>query len=311
MNRVELALPVEGRLASFEGASGWLNSEPLTPESLLGKVVLVDFWTYTCINWLRTLAYVRAWADRYEEHGLVVVGVHTPEFPFERDADNVRRAVEEMDVRYPVALDRDYSVWRAFSNNYWPAAYIADAEGRIRHHHFGEGAYEELERVIQGLLAVDGELVAVAPRGFEVQADWANLESPETYLGSEQAQNFSRSADDLALNSWSLSGEGWTTEKRASVLREPGGTLSFRFHARDVNLVMGPAERGGSVPFEVSLDGEPPGEDHGFDVDENGDGILSDQRLHQLIRQQGPIDDRTVEIRFLAPGAEVYCFTFG
>jgi len=311
MNRLEVELPVEGRLASFEGATGWLNSEPLTPEALRGKVVLVDFWTYTCINWLRTLAYVRAWADKYEDRGLVVVGVHTPEFPFERDAENVRRAVEEMDVRYPVALDPDYAVWRAFANSYWPAAYIADAEGRIRHHHFGEGAYDEQERVIQGLLGADGDLVSVDPTGFEVQADWASLETPETYLGAEQGQNFSRSADDLALNSWSLSGDGWTTESRASVLREPGGTLSFRFHARDVHLVMGPAERGGSVPFEVSLDGKPPGGDHGFDVDENGDGTLSEQRLHQLIRQQGPIDDRTVEIRFLEPGAEVYCFTFG
>jgi thiol-disulfide isomerase/thioredoxin len=311
MSRLALDLPVEGRVASFDGATGWLNSEAVTAESLRGKVVLVDFWTYTCINWLRTLAYVRAWADRYEDQGLVVVGVHTPEFPFERDEDNIRRAVAEMGVRWPVAIDSDYAVWRAFSNSYWPAAYIADAEGQIRYHHFGEGAYDELEQAIQALLGVDADPVTVEPTGFEVQADWENLESPETYLGSEQGRNFVRSPDELRLNNWSLSGDGWTTERRASVLREPGGRLSFRFHARDVHLVMGPAERGAAVPFQVRLDGERPGVNHGFDVDENGDGTLSEQRLHQLIRRQGSIDDRTIEITFLEPGAEVYCFTFG
>jgi thiol-disulfide isomerase/thioredoxin len=305
-----LAPPVEGHLPGFDGATGWLNSPPLSQADLRGKVVLVDFWTYTCINWLRTLAYVRAWAERYEEQGLVVIGVHTPEFPFERDADNVRRAVEAMAVRYPVALDSDYAVWRAFANSYWPAVYIADSEGRIRHHHFGEGAYEDLERVIHGLLGVNGDLVSVAPDGFEAQADWANLETAETYLGSEQGQNFARSVEELDLNTWALTGK-WTTESRASVLREPGGRLSFRFHARDVHLVMGPAERGGSVPFQVHLDGEPPAADHGLDVDENGDGTLAEQRLYQLIRQRGMIHDRTVEVTFPTPGVEVYCFTFG
>jgi thiol-disulfide isomerase/thioredoxin len=311
-------LPVEGHLASFGGATGWLNSPPLTTDDLRGKVVLVDFWTYTCINWLRTLAYVRAWADKYESDGLVVVGVHTPEFPFERDEDNVRWAVEEMAVGYPVALDPDYEVWRAFANHYWPAAYYADAEGRIRHHQFGEGGYEECERVIQMLLGEAGredvadDLVSVTPEGFEVQADWDNLRSPETYLGYEQAQNFASpgfAADEprsyvvpepLNLNEWALAGPNGAD-----------GRLSFRFHARDAHLVMGPRERGNEVPFRVLLDGEPPGDAHGFDVDEEGRGTLARQRLHQLIRQPGSIRERTLEITFREAGAEAYCFTFG
>ncbi len=264
-------LPIEGELASFDGATGWLNSEPLSMADLQGKVVLVDFWTYTCINWLRTLSYIRAWAETYEQHGLVVIGVHTPEFPFEQDVDNVREAVQEMAVEYPVALDSDYGVWRAFDNRYWPAAYVADAQGRIRHHRFGEGGYEELERVIQGLLGLDGDLVSVSPDGFEAQADWANLGSPETYLGYEQAQNFASPAgaspgeahsyvapDRLKLNHWALAGD-WTLGKGASVLNQADGGISFRFHARDVHLVMGPPERGTSVPFRVLLDGEAPG----------------------------------------------------
>ncbi len=316
-------LPVEGELASFDGATGWLNSQPLSMADLRGKVVLVDFWTYTCINWLRTLSYIRAWAETYEQHGLVVIGVHTPEFPFERDVDNVREAVQEMAVEYPVALDSDYAVWRAFDNSYWPAAYVADAQGRIRHHRFGEGGYEELERVIQRLLGVDGDLVSVSPDGFEAQADWANLGSPETYLGYEQAQNFASPAgaspgephsyvtpDRLKLNHWALAGD-WTLGKGASVLNQADGAISFRFHARDVHLVMGPPERGASVPFRVLLDGEPPGSAHGFDTDEDGHGAVTQQRLHQLIRQQGAIDDRTFEITFLAPGVEAYVFTFG
>ncbi len=307
----------EGRLPGFDGAAGWLNSPPLTPGDLRGKVVLVDFWTYTCINWLRTLGYVRAWWERYAVHGLVVVGVHTPEFPFEHDVDNVRAAVEEMNVRYPVALDPDFAVWNAFANHYWPAVYIADAEGEIRYHHFGEGAYDECEHVIQELLGESGRdfgnrLVSVAPEGFEVQADWENLESPETYLGSEQARNFVRGVptDALRLNQWTLSGD-WALERRASILKAGEGRLAFRFHARDVNLVMGPPERGASVPFGVFVDGEPPGDAHGFDVDEHGRGTLTQQRLHQLVREPGGISDRTVEIEFLEPGAEAYCFTFG
>jgi thiol-disulfide isomerase/thioredoxin len=308
------SLPVEGRVPGFDGATGWLNSEPLAMDDLRGKVVLVDFWTYTCINWLRTLAYVRAWAEKYENDGLVVVGVHTPEFPFERDVDNVRRAVEEMNIRYPVALDPNYAVWEAFANNYWPAVYIADTEGRIRYHHYGEGAYDECERVIQELLGkgVGGDLVSVSPEGFEVQADWENLESPESYLGSEQARNFARGApvDALRLNQWTLTGD-WAVERKASVLTAAEGAVAFRFHARDVNLVMGPPQEGSSVPFRVLVDGQPPGDDRGFDVDADGRGAVTQQRLHQLVRQSGTILDRTVEITFFERGIEAYCFTFG
>jgi thiol-disulfide isomerase/thioredoxin len=327
--RLAVDLPSEGRLAPFSGATGWLNSPPLTTDELRGKVVLVDFWTYTCINWLRTLGYVRAWAEKYADQGLVVVGVHTPEFPFERDVDNVRQAVKDMRVEYPVALDSDYAIWEAFSNRYWPAVYIADAEGRIRHHHFGEGGYEECERIIQVLLREAGgdgipdDLVFVADDGFEAQADWANLESPETYLGYEQAQHFASpggaergepqtyvAPDQLKLNQWALSGD-WTVARGPCVLNRADGRIAFRFHARDVNLVMGPRSRGTSVPFRVLVDGEPPGPAHGLDADEQGHGTLSEQRLHQLIRDEGSIRDRTFEITFLAPGVEAYAFTFG
>jgi thiol-disulfide isomerase/thioredoxin len=321
-------LPVEGHLPGFGGATGWLNSRPLAAEDLRGKVVLVDFWTYTCINWLRTLAYVRAWAERYANDGLVVVGVHTPEFPFERDADNVRWAAKDMGVEYPVALDPDYEVWSAFANHYWPAVYIADAEGGIRHHHFGEGGYEDCERVVQRLLGESGregvadDLVSVTPEGFEVQADWDSLQTPETYLGYGQAQNFASpgfAADErrtylvpesLNRNEWALAGD-WTIESGAGVLDGTDGRIAFRFHARDGHLVMGPRERGTEVPFRVLLDGEPPGAAHGLDVDEDGHGTLSRQRLHQLIRQRDSIRDRTLEISFGGPGAEAYCFTFG
>ena len=307
------SLPVEGHLPGFDGATGWLNSEPLAPEGLRGKVVLVDFWTYTCINWLRTLGYVRAWAEKYADRGLAVIGVHTPEFPFEHDVDNVREAAKDMRVEYPIALDSAYGVWRAFDNHYWPAVYIADAEGRVRHHHFGEGAYEECEWVIQGLLGIEDGLASPVLEGFEVQADWENLQSPETYLGADQAQNFAGSGSDgreLRLNQWALSGD-WTIEGGKSVLNGSEGGIVFRFHARDVNLVMGPPARGASVPFSVLVDGEPPGAAHGLDVDEVGRGTLGQQRLHQLIREPGSITDRTFEITFLGPGAEAYCFTFG
>jgi thiol-disulfide isomerase/thioredoxin len=322
-------LSVEGHLPGFDGATGWLNSAPLTATDLRGKVVLVDFWTYTCINWLRTLGYVRAWAERYEDQGLLVVGVHTPEFPFEHDVENVRQAAKDMRVGYPIALDSDYAVWRAFSNRYWPAVYIADAQGRIRHHQFGEGGYEECERVIQQLLREAGgegigdELVSVAAEGFEAQADWTNLESPETYLGYEQAQNFASpdgaefdeprtyvAPDSLKLNDWALSGD-WTIERGASVLNRADGRIAFRFHARDVHLVMGPAALGAPVPFRVLVDGEPPGDAHGVDVDQQGDGTVAEQRLYQLIRERGSVTDRTFEITFLAPGVEAYAFTFG
>jgi thiol-disulfide isomerase/thioredoxin len=322
-------LPVEGHLPGFDGATGWLNSPPLAAAELRGKVVLVDFWTYTCINWLRTLDHVRAWARKYEDQGLIVVGVHTPEFPFERDVDNVLRAAKDMTVEYPIALDSEYAIWQAFDNRYWPAVYIADAQGRIRHHQFGEGGYEECEMIIQMFLRESGrqgiadDLVSVADEGFEAQADWANLGTPETYLGYEQGERFaspggpdldrSRSyviPDRLRLNQWALSGE-WTAERRASVLNEAEGRIAFRFHARDVHLVMGPREQGASVPFRVLVDGEPPGDDHGLDVDEQGYGTLSFHRLHQLIRVRGPITDRTAEIVFPAPGVEAYAFTFG
>jgi thiol-disulfide isomerase/thioredoxin len=321
--------PHEGHLPGFDRATGWLNSPPLTTAELRGKVVLVDFWTYTCINWLRTLGYVRAWAEKYADHGLVVVGVHTPEFPFEKDVENVREAVKDMTVEYPVALDSDYAIWRAFSNQYWPAVYIADSEGRIRHHQFGEGGYDECERIIQQLVRESGgdgiadDLVSITPEGFEAQADWANLESPETYLGYEQAQNLASPSgvefdkartyvapDSLKLNDWALSGD-WTIERGASVLNRADGRIAFRFHARDVHLVMGPGARGTSVPFSVLVDGEPPGDAHGLDVDEQGRGTLSQQRLYQLIRERGSIIDRTFEITYLAPGVEAYCFTFG
>jgi thiol-disulfide isomerase/thioredoxin len=316
-------------LPGFDGATGWLNSSPLTATDVSGKVVLVDFWTYTCINWLRTLGYVRAWAEKYEDQGLVVVGVHTPEFPFEQDVDNVRWAAKDMRVEYPIALDSDYAVWRAFDNNYWPAVYIADAQGRIRHHQFGEGAYEECERVIQALLRDAGrdgivdDLVSVAPEGLEAQADWANLESPETYLGYRQAERFVSAdgaefdepftfavPDPLERNQWALSGE-WTIGPGASVLNGAEGRIAFRFHARDVHLVMGPPSRDTSVPFRVLVDGEAPGDAHGLDVDEQGSGTLTQQRLYQLVRQPGSITDRTFEITFLAPGVEAYAFTFG
>jgi thiol-disulfide isomerase/thioredoxin len=322
-------LRTEGHLPGFDGATGWLNSPPLTTEDLRGKVVLVDFWTYTCINWLRTLAYVRAWAEKYEGQGLVTVGVHTPEFPFERDVDNVREAAKAMTVEYPIALDSDYAVWSAFNNMYWPAVYIADEEGRIRHHQFGEGGYEECERVVQQLLREAGhdgigdDLVSVVPDGFEAQADWTNLESPETYLGYEQGQNFGSPGgaaldeprtyavpDPLRLNRWALSGE-WTIGERASVLNRAGGRIAFRFHARDVHLVMGPPARSTSVPFRVLVDGESPGTAHGLDVDEQGHGKVTAQRLYQLVRERGSITDRTFEIAFREPGVEAYCFTFG
>jgi thiol-disulfide isomerase/thioredoxin len=322
-------LPMEGELPSLEGATGWLNSPPLSGADLRGKVVLIDFWTYTCINWLRTLGYVRAWAEKYEDQGLMVVGVHTPEFPFEREVDNVRQAAKDMRVEYPIALDSDYAVWRAFSNQYWPAVYIADAEGRIRHHQFGEGGYAECERTIQQLLrnagrdGIGDDLVSVADDGLEAQADWANLESPETYLGYEQAQNFASpggaeldeprtyvAPDQLRLNKWALSGD-WTVERGAAVLNRADGRIAFRFHARDVHLVMGPRSRGASLPFRVLVDGEPPGAAHGIDVDDRGEGTLSQQRLYQLVRERGSITDRTFEITFLAPGVEAAAFTFG
>jgi thiol-disulfide isomerase/thioredoxin len=321
-------LLVEGRLASFAAATGWLNSEPLKPEDLRGRVTLVDFWTYTCVNWLRTLPYIRAWVEKYADHGLTVIGVHTPEFGFEHDLDNVRAQAGDLRVDYPIALDNDYGVWTAFANHYWPAVYLADGEGRIRYHHFGEGEYAMTEMVIQQLLTDSGaggigqDLVSVEPRGLEVAADWQAVRSSETYVGYGQSAGFA-SADaaafdephryelpPLQLNQWGLSGT-WTVARHAGQSHEPGGRVAFRFHARDLNLVMGPAVRGASVRFHVLLDGAAPGAGHGFDVAADGSGILRDQRTYQLIRQSGPVADRLFEIEFLDAGAEAYCFTFG
>jgi thiol-disulfide isomerase/thioredoxin len=324
-----VALPDEGRLASFEGATSWLNSEALTPEGLRGRVVLVDFWTYTCVNWLRTLPYVRAWAKKYGNAGLTVVGVHTPEFGFERDVDNIVARSRTFGVEYPIAVDSDYGVWQAFANHFWPAVYVADGEGRIRHHHFGEGEYAQTEMVIQQLLLdagtedVDQDLVEVEPRGLEVAADWQTLQSPETYLGYGQATGFASEGaaafdkprayaarERLSLNHWDLSGT-WTVARHAAVLNEPRGRIAFRFHARDVNLVMGPASKGAAVPFRLFLDGQAAAGALGSDAESDGRGTVADQRTYQLIRQTGQIAERTFEIEFLDAGVEAYCFTFG
>ena len=324
----QLALPVEGRLPAFEGATGWLNSEPLTPQGLRGRVVLVDFWTYTCVNWLRTLPYLRAWAAKYRDDGLTVIGVHTPEFGFEHNVDNIVAADSKLGVDYPIAVDSDYGIWRAFANNFWPALYLADTEGRIRYHHFGEGEYAATEMAIQQLLmdagahGIDQDLVAVDPQGLELGADWQTVQSPETYVGYGQATGFASAEvaafdephvytpEPLRLNQWALAGN-WTVAQHAAVLNEPSGRIAFRFHARDLNLVMGPASRGASVAFRVSLDGQPPDVAHGVDVSANGRGILKDQGTYQLIRQPQPIADRLFEIEFLGAGVEAYCFTFG
>jgi hypothetical protein len=291
--------------------------------------VLVDFWTYTCINWLRTFPYVRAWAEKYKDQGLVVIGVHTPEFTFEHNLDNVRREVMDVGVDYPVALDNDYAVWNAFSNNYWPALYIVDTQGRIRHHQFGEGNYDQSERAIQQLLMEAGstgisqQLVKVEPRGLEVAADWANLQSPETYLGSDRTDNFASpggtavgkprvyaAPDHLTLNHWALSG-AWTLGKESISLNQANGRILYRFQARDVNLVMGPVVPGYPVKFQVFIDGKSPGTAHGSDVDAQGYGTVKEQGTYQLIRQSGAIADHQFEIEFLSPGVEVFDFTFG
>jgi thiol-disulfide isomerase/thioredoxin len=322
-------LPVEGELASFDGATGWLNSPPLTPAALRGKVVLVDFWTYTCVNWLRQLPYLRAWAEKYSDHGLVVIGVHTPEFSFEHNLDNVRRAVQDMRIAYPVATDNNYAVWRAFDNYYWPALYFADAQGNIRHHHYGEGEYRQSEMVIQQLLAEAGfsgfdmDMVSVDAAGLEAPADWDSLRSPENYTGYERTENFASPGGalpgkphvytfpaELRLNEWALSGD-WTMEEGAVTLNAVDGQITNRFHARDLNIVMGPAAPGSAVRFRVLIDGQPPGDAHGADVDGAGDGTVREQRLYQLIRQHDRITDHIAEITFLDPGAQAYSFTFG
>jgi thiol-disulfide isomerase/thioredoxin len=324
----------QSELASLERANEWLNSQPLTAPALRGKVVLIDFWTYTCINWLRTLPYVRAWDEKYRNQGLVVIGVHAPEFAFEKSMNNLRWAVKEMRVGYPVAVDNEHVIWRAFRNQYWPALYFIDAQGRIRHQHFGEGAYEQSEMVIQRLLTEAGaggigdDLASVAARGLEAPADWGSLKSPENYLGYERTQNFASPGGAvldkprmyelparLRLNEWALSGD-WTVKKDTTVLNKANGGIAYRFHARDLHLVMGPAglgpaAPGASVRFRVLIDGQPPGAARGIDVDEQGYGTATEQRLYQLIRQPKPIVDREFQIELLGPGVEAFAFTFG
>jgi thiol-disulfide isomerase/thioredoxin len=301
----------------------------LTASDLRGSVVLIDFWTYTCINWLRSLPYLRAWAERYKSHGLVVIGVHTPEFDVERDVDNVRRAAEDLRVDYPIAIDSDYAIWEAFGNQYWPALYLVDAQGRIRHHRFGEGDYERSERIIQQLLGEAGagdigqDLTEVDARGVEAAADWESLKSPENYLGYGRTENFASSDGPvldmphvyavparLRLNHWALAGD-WTVHREAVVLNQAEGRIAYRFHARDLHLVVGPTVPGTSVRFRVRIDGQPPGTAHGIDVDAQGNGTVTEPRLYQLIRQPEPITQRTFEITFLDPGVRAYVFTFG
>ena len=321
--------PVEGELPSLSGATTWLNSEPLTPEALRGRVVLVNFCTYTCINWIRSLPWVRAWADKYANRGLTVIGVHTPEFSFEHDLDNIRRALRAMDVRYPIAVDNDYGVWTAFDNNYWPALYFVDARGRIRHHWFGEGAYEESERVLQLLLGeagaedVAGALVELEPTGIELGADWDELGSAENYLGYERTEGFASPGGpvrgerhaytapaSLRRNQWALSGD-WSMGREAASLHTPGGAVSYRFHARDLNVVMAPSRTQTKVPFRVRVDGNAPGPAHGLDVDEEGNGTVTEQRLYQLLRQPAPVKERLCEVEFVDAGVEAFDFTFG
>jgi len=324
-------LPIEGHLPSFDGATGWINSEPLTPDGLRGRPVVVEFWTFTCINWLRTLPYVRAWFERYRDDGLVVIGVHTPEFDVERDVERVRVAAREMRIEFPIAVDSDYRVWRAFENNYWPALYFADAEGQIRHHRFGEGEYEGSEMVIQRLLEaagadqlrVSGGAVSADASGIEAPADWDHLRSGEAYIGYRREEGFASPGGlvpdtpheyalpgVLARGRWGLTGD-WTVGGQPAVLNAPGGGIAHRFHARDLHLVLAPPPDDRPVRFRVRLDGSPPGADHGGDIDEAGEGTVTEPRLYQLIRQRQPIADRTFEITFLDAGVRAYVFTFG
>jgi thiol-disulfide isomerase/thioredoxin len=324
-----LQLPIEEDLPSLDGATTWLNSPPLTPAELRGKVVLIDFWTYTCINWLRSLPYIRAWAEKYKEQGLVVIGVHSPEFAFEKDLVNVRQAAQTMQVDYPIAVDNNYAIWRAFSNHYWPALYITDAQGHIRYHQFGEGYYEQAERVIQQLLdetgndGIDYNLVSIKAEGASVPADWDSLRSFENYLGYERTENFGspggtvldkprfyRLPGRLRLNHWALAGN-WTIGKGAAVLNQAGGRLTYRFQARDLHLVMASSTQGTAVRFRVLLDGYAPGAAHGSDLDNQGYGTLSQPRLYQLIRQPDGITAHLFEIEFEEAGVEIFAFTFG
>lgn len=320
-------LPEEGELPSLAGAVQWLNSPPLSAEALRGKVVLIDFWTYSCINCLRTLPYVKAWADRYRDQGLVVIGVHAPEFAFERDPANVARAVRQLGISYPVALDNDFAIWKSFANRYWPAHYFVDGRGRIRHHHFGEGAYEQSEQVIQSLLREAGAAnlgtgpAAVRGAGVQMAASDDRQRSPETYLGTERADRFVSTPAlseglhsytlpvTLPLDGWGLGG-AWEVEPERAVASGAHGRITCRFHARDLHLVLGPAA-GGPVRFRVSIDGHAPGDAHGDDVAADGAGTVTEQRLYQLVRQPGAVTEHTFTIEFLDPGAVAYAFTFG
>jgi thiol-disulfide isomerase/thioredoxin len=326
---VAVPLGIEGELPSFAGATEWLNSGPLEASALRGKPVVVNFWTYSCINWIRQLPYVRAWAEKYDGGGLKVIGVHTPEFSFEHEIENIRRAASDMHVRYPIAVDSNYSIWRAFDNQYWPALYFADSQGRIRHHHFGEGDYQRSELVIRQLLEEAGSRgvgegsVAVDAGGVEAGADWDALGSPETYVGYARAERLASTSDpvldrphtyaapaSLTPNQWALSGD-WTLESEAALLNGAEGRIAYRFQARDVNLVMGPTDRPGPIRFRVLVDGGPPAAADGVDVDEEGNGAVIEPRLYQLVRQPGPVAERTVEVAFLDPGVRAYVFTFG
>jgi len=299
-------------LSALDRAPVWLNSEPLTAAGLRGLDVLISFWTYSCVNWLRTLPYLTAWNERYRDRGIVIVGAHAPEFGFEHDLDNVRRATTELGIDYPVVIDNDFAIWRAFDNHYWPAVYLVDCVGRVRFQHFGEGAYEETERAIQQLLGIDEDTVRVDAGGLAEAADWDTLRSPETYVGQARGERRSRGphVTGLAVNQWALAGE-WSVGEEAAVLEAAAGSIAYRFQARDLNLVLTPPASGAPVRFAVRLDGQPPGDAHGLDVDESGHGMLSEPRMYQLIRQHGEIAPRTFEITFLDPGARAYVFTFG
>jgi len=321
-------LPVEDLMPSLDGAEQWLHSPPLSFEALKGKVVLIDFWTYSCINCLRSIPYVRAWAEKYRDHGLVVIGIHAPEFAFERNVDNVRNAIATLKIGYPVAIDNEYKIWRAFENEYWPAHYFIDGNGKVRHHHFGEGEYAESERVIQKMLADAGNkdvptgIVAVNASGAEAAADKPNVNSPETYIGYDRSDHFvspgdvvqdeshTYAAGEPQLNEWSLTGK-WTIGPERAQLDEADGSIVYRFHARDLHLVLGPSSRDSKVRFRITIDGKPPGDAHGMDTDAEGNGEVTTQRLYQLVRTPGAITDRTFEIRFLDPGVQAYAFTFG
>ncbi len=303
--------PTQNALSALDTASVWLNSEPLTAENLRGHVVLVDFWTYSCVNWLRTLPYLSAWEERYRERGFVLVGAHAPEFGFEHNLENVRRATRELGIGYPVVIDNGFAIWRSFENHYWPAVYLVDREGELRFHHFGEGDYEQTGRAIQRLLGVEEEAVRVDADGLAEAADWDTLGSPETYLGSARGERRSDPrGDGLALNHWALSG-AWSVGGEAAVLDAPPGNVAYRFKARDLNLVLAPPAAEGRVRFSVRLDAQPPGDAHGLDVDAAGEGAVTDPRMYQLIRQRAAVAERDFEITFLDPGVRAYVFTFG